>query len=195
MVPSDRGNAVRNSRSDPRSALLDALAERAGPARRLGIDGPDAAGKSTLAAELAAALAGHGAEVTVVGLDAFLRPAEERYRLGPESPEGYFLDSSDLPAFRRAVLAAPGVVVAEGVFLLRAELAGLWDFTVFLDVREDEIVRRAEMRDSHLADVAARYRRRYLPAQRAYRDATRPHERADVVIDNNDPARPVLLRG
>ena len=43
--------------------------------------------------------------------------------------------------------------------------------------------------------VRERYLRRYLPAQRIYREEARPIERADVVIDNTDPNHPVVLKG
>jgi uridine kinase len=59
-------------------------------------------------------------------------------------------------------------------------------------------VRRARGRDAELfgsADEAeARYRTRYLPAQRHYLETVRPVDLADVVIGNDDPKRPVLLR-
>jgi uridine kinase len=52
------------------------------------IDGPDTAGKTTLADELADALLGRGREVVRASIDDFLRPRDERHRRGPDSPEG-----------------------------------------------------------------------------------------------------------
>ena len=173
---------------------MRALAARASDARRLAVDGPDAAGKTTLADELAASLASDGDTVVRISTDDFLRPPEERYRLGEESPEGYYRDSFDHGRFRDAVTAARRRVIADGVFLQRLELAGLWDFTIFLAVGEEEILRRAARRDAERfgdGDVG-RYRRRYLPAQRAYAEQMRPAESADVVVDNTDPARPFI---
>lgn len=92
---------------------------------RVGIDGVDGAGKTHLADELAAALG----DAVRVRLDDFLNPPEIRYRRGRSSPTGFFLDSFDLAAFASAVTAAPGdaIVVADGIFLHRDELVGLWD--------------------------------------------------------------------
>lgn len=172
-----------------RAALLEELATRSAGARRIAVDGPDAAGKTTLADELADVLTQRGEEVARVTIDDFLLPADVRYRLGWESPEGYYRDSFDHRRFSRAVLAAAGIVVADGVFLQRPELAGLWDFVVFVDASEEETLRRAAARDaSRFGDgVVERYRRRYLPAQRAYRGAAQPVVNADVVVDNTDP--------
>ncbi len=42
--------------------------------------------------------------------------------------------------------------------------------------------------------VRRRYERRYLPGQALYRKAAAPLDRADVVLDNNHPAEPVVLQ-
>lgn len=53
------------------------------------------------------------------------------------------------------------------------------------------------LRDASLfgtaAAVQARYERRYIPGQRLYLRAVRPQERADVVVENNDPEHPRLV--
>ena len=72
---------------------------------RIGVDGVDAAGKTTLADELA----GHMPEAARLAADDFLRPPVERYRQRRESPSGYYEDSFDHVALRAAVLAAQGL--------------------------------------------------------------------------------------
>jgi uridine kinase len=69
---------------------------------RIGVDGVDAAGKTTLADELAGRLP----EAARLSADDFLQPPVERYRQGRESPMGYYEDSFDHVALRAAVLAA-----------------------------------------------------------------------------------------
>jgi uridine kinase len=133
----------------------------------VGIDGRDAAGKTTLADALAAALP---PPVTRVSIDDFHRPAEQRV--------DYYRDAFDLAAFAAAVGAAPGTVVAEGAFLFRPELDGLWDLRVRLEVDPDEQMRRAAAR----GDAVERYDTRYRPAHAAYEAAVRPADRADVVV-------------
>lgn len=59
------------------------------------VDGPDAAGKTVLADELAVVLGDRGREVVRASSDDFARPRAERYARGPESPEGYYRDTVD----------------------------------------------------------------------------------------------------
>ena len=169
------------------AALIDALEEPA----RVAVDGPDAAGKTTLADELASALARRGRVAARISADDFLRPPAERYRLGRESPEGYYRDSFDLPALRYAVVASHGLVLVDGIFLLRPELDDLWNFRIVVAVGEEEALRRGIARDG--AATGRLYRVRYLPGQRLYAERVGPRDRADVVVENDDPARPRLL--
>jgi uridine kinase len=91
------------------------------------------------------------------------------------------------------------ILLFDGVFLLRPELVGAWDFRVFITVASEEIIRRARIRDAEVYgspdDAERRFRARYLPSQRHYRGTVRPAELADVVLDNDDPSQPgVLMR-
>lgn len=71
---------------------------------RVGIDGVDAAGKTTLADELGASLQALGRPVVRAGVDDFHHPKAHRYRLGRQSPEGYFHDSFDVARLRESLL-------------------------------------------------------------------------------------------
>jgi uridine kinase len=68
------------------------------------IDGSDAAGKTTLADELARLLERRHVHVVRASIDGFHRPRAERLARGPESPEGYYRDSFDYPALRAVLL-------------------------------------------------------------------------------------------
>jgi uridine kinase len=164
----------------PRLSVVEELAARLAelpvPAR-VAIDGVDAAGKTTLADELAGRLPA----AERLSADDFLRPAEERYRQGRESPVGYYEDSFDHDLLRRAVLASDGLLIVDGIFLLRPELNDLWDFRIFIDIGPDESIRRGVARDG--PETEELYRRRYVPGQRLYLDAVRPAELADVVLN------------
>ncbi len=197
---------------------------------RVAIDGPDAAGKTILADEIAPLIERSGRPVIRASVDGFHRPRAQRYARGTESPHGYFHDSFDYPTLRAALLdplgpggnltfrrrifdhrtdepvAAPAesappnaVLVFDGVFLLRRELIDLWDFTVFVAVPFAETQRRAVARDAATlgGEEAARYRYavRYVPGQRLYFAQARPQDKADAVVDNEDPDRPALRVG
>lgn len=196
---------------------------------RVAIDGPDTAGKTTLADELASGISAAGRAVIRASADDFGRPRAERYRRGRDSAEGYRLDAFDHAALVRLLLEPLGphgdrrcrttafdlagdmprlaepetaddeaVLLVDGVFLLRPELVGQWDLRVFVRVAPETSLARALERDvprlGDAATVAARYRARYLPAQADYLALDRPLDAADIVLENDDPARVRLLQ-
>ena len=183
--------------STARRAVLAevAAAVPVGPVR-LGIDGADGAGKTRFADDLAVALRERGRPVVRIGVDDFLFPPEHRYRRGRHDPEGFFLDSFDLDAFRAAVPdpAADVVVLVDGLFLQRDELAGFFDRVVFLDVPFAVTAARMAIRDGTPADPDHPRMRRYVEGQRIYFRRCRPRERADVVIEHSDPLAPRITR-
>lgn len=95
--------------SQRRTRLLTDLAARIGalpPAVpvRVAVDGVDGAGKTTFADELGACLRRRGRAVVRVSVDGFHRPQVDRYRLGRDSPEGFYRDSYDYDALGRLLL-------------------------------------------------------------------------------------------
>ncbi|RAO12377.1 uridine kinase [Micromonospora noduli] len=91
--------------------------------------------------------------------------------------------------------AAPGaVLIVDGLFLHRDELVEFWDFSVFLDAPFAVTVARMARRDGSHPDPEHPSLSRYVGGQRLYFAACAPHERADVVIDNQDVTRPVLAK-
>ena len=71
---------------------------------RVAVDGLEGSGKTTFADGLATALKGLGAPVIRSSMDGFHHPEAVRYRLGRNSPIGYFLDSYDYVGLRDALL-------------------------------------------------------------------------------------------
>jgi uridine kinase len=197
---------------------------------RVAIDGIDAAGKTTLADELAILLGGEGCPVLRASIDGFHHPASVRHlRVDVQPARSYYEDSFDYQALRGLLLdplgpegdhlvrtrvfdfridqpveesptrVRPGTVLLfDGVFLLRPELEGCWDLSVFVQVDPAVSLERALKRDVALfgtRDAAERrYRERYLPGQGLYMSQVYPDQRADVLIDNTDLTSPELLR-
>ncbi len=75
---------------------------------RVGIDGVDAAGKTTLADELAPGIEAAGRQAIRASIDRFHNPASVRYQRGRESPEGYYRDSFDHEALFECLLRPLG---------------------------------------------------------------------------------------
>jgi uridine kinase len=84
------------------------MALQSGHPVRVAIDGVDAAGKTTLADELAMLLVERGWSVIRASIDEFYRPCSERYQQGANSPQGYYSDSFDNDTVRTALLAPLG---------------------------------------------------------------------------------------
>lgn len=75
---------------------------------RIAIDGPDAAGKTTLADELGVVLRARGREVIRASVDGFHLPRAQRYRRGQYSAEGCYYDTFDYDGLRQALLEPLG---------------------------------------------------------------------------------------
>lgn len=153
------------------------------------VDGPDAAGKTTLANHLAAALQ---VPTLRASIDGFHQPRQQRYQRGDLSADGYYRDSFDYPTLRgdcltpfsrgaarvltgrydykadaghpvhAAEVPARAVLVFDGVFLLREQLRDLWTLSVYLRVSPQETLRRARIRDVDLFGSPEEIERRYL---------------------------------
>jgi uridine kinase len=204
------------------AARIDALP--AGRPVRVAVDGVTAAGTSTFADELVAYVRRPVVRATV---DDFHRPSSERYArghgpeayyhdtfdlpslrsflldpLGPDGDRRYRTRSFDLRddvAVDAPVHVAPqdAALLLDGIFLLRPELAGIWDLSVFLTTDRTVALERAIARDASwlggTGPARLRYGARYVPGETLYLETAEPASRADVVIENTDPDRPRLL--
>ena len=220
----------QNMENGTRGEFLGRLAEavesvtNAHPTR-VALDGPPAAGKTTLADELALLLRSRGREVIRASTESFHLPRAQRYRHGEFSPQANYHDSFNYDTLRRVLLnplgpdgdrryqhavydldtdtalsqpvttaPADAVLLLDGVFLLRPELIGRWDLSIFVSAAFEQILNRARIRDlarlGSTAEVERRFRTRYIPAQKLYFATARPADHADIVVHNDDPRRP-----
>jgi uridine kinase len=207
-------------RADVLRAVWDVVPRPDRPAL-VAVDGPDGAGKTRFAADL---VTHTDRPVVVAALDDFhhlraWRHAEGRtgatvwarsfdyaalrrelvdpWRSGAGTPfrrRWHDLASDTYPDEPQIPVPRSGVLVVEGVFAQRSELADAWDLVVYVDAREEVRVSRMAARDGVPADARHPAQRRYLDAQRIYLDACGPLEAADVVVDNSDPGRPRIVR-
>ncbi len=195
---------------------------------RVAVDGVTGAGKTSFASELAAALQARGRAAVTLSMDGFHHPRAHRYRQGRESAAGYYEDAYDLEAFGERVLVPVGpgghrryrtrildlehdqpvdesadlapdaVLVVDGTFLQRPELAALWDEVVFLDTSFAVARERAAGRDAAAFGGVEAARRalddRYHAACRRYLESWDPASTASVLIGNDDLAAPELRR-
>jgi uridine kinase len=103
----------------------------------------------------------------------------------------------DSPIFSPTCNAEPNAILLfDGVFLLRPELIGYWDFTIFVMADFDVVIERASVRDKYLfgseEKVREKYSKRYMPGQRIYLQEVQPIKKANIVVDNNDFNNPEI---
>lgn len=78
-----------------------------------------------------------------------------------------------------AVAPADAVLVVSGRFLLRPEVRGIWNFTIWLESNPPIGAPRPELPD----------------AEKHYLRTVRPKAAASVIVENSDPAHPVQVFG
>ncbi len=123
--------------------------------------------------------------------------------LGPTGSHEYRLARFDYQIDSRVdqgtrLVIGPTVLIFDGVFLLRPELADCWELSIYVFVPPEVSIQRGIERDSLLMggdqEAADRYRRRYLPGQALYEAEVSPTSVADVVVDNSDVEHPVIIK-
>lgn len=136
-------------------------------------------------------------------LDSFDHPAirASLLPLGPEGDRQYrhaiFDSYHDVPIIEPTQEASPNaIILIDGVFLYRPELDDLWDVRIFVDIDSEDSLQRGPPRDQawvgSVEAAAQRYHTTYIPGEEHYIATIRPHERADIIIDNRNPATPHL---
>lgn len=136
-------------------------------------------------------------------LDRITHELIEPFRDGaPDVLTAAFDEPSDTPIETRETVAERSVLVFDGLFVHRPELAPYWTVSVLLEADRrcdaawldyllgglpDDPTERARELDARLA--RARWPR-YRDGWRLYVDTARPADRATCVIDNDDVSEP-----
>ena len=136
--------------------------------------------------------------------DSFDFEAVRRCVLDPLGPGGNRLyrvevyDHKTEQAREVPVVAADSraILVFEGVTLFRREIAASFDFKILVQTSFEVALERAKTRDlAHFGDMETlltKYNQRFIPAQRHYLKESRAASEADLVVGNDDWARPIL---
>jgi uridine kinase len=173
------------------------------------IDGPGGSGKSTLAADIAGRLDPDHA--VVVQGDDFYRPMSPGQRLLLSPQEGYdwYFDwqrlrdqvlipltsgeaaqyqrydwlTGELDARELRQVIRSGVVIVEGVYTARPELAGYYHLTVWVDTPREVCLRRLGERGHYHGP--GNWNERWRAAEEHYIAATQPATRLDMAVKGN----------
>ncbi len=176
--------------ADPVQAVRAALDTLSGT-RWVGIDGKGAAGKTSLAARITAALPGS----VVIHIDDFARPdvpGWERCRFVEQVLEP--LQAGRPGRYQRwdwvrdvgaewhdVPVGIP--VVVEGVSATDVRLGVPWDFTIWVEAPYEVRLARAVERDGPA--MLDRWLTDWMPSEDAYEAAQRPQQRVDLVVDGS----------
>jgi uridine kinase len=102
-----------------------------------------------------------------------------------------------LPLQMKTTAPVDAVLLFDGVFLMRPELNDSWDLRILVSTSFEETLKRARLRDTvslgSIERVEERFRTRYLPSQTYYFNSVRPREIAEIIVENDDPDRPVWV--
>lgn len=181
----------------------------------IGIDGLGGSGKSTISEVIKNTLINDDINTVLLHIDDFIHPRNVRYNENYEEWECYkylqwrydylikeiikpvkkgrafsgkieiYDKENDTYIMQDLEIPLGTVVIIEGIFLQRKELAGIFDYMVYIDVSEKERLERVIKRDSYIGDegqIRKKYENRYFPAERKYTDSYSPRDNADIVI-------------
>lgn len=168
----------------------------------IGIDGCGGSGKSTLATKLK----DHSPNITVVHMDDFYLPTSQIIKLCPEkkpigadfdwkrvlnqvleplsnNQEGHYQrydwEKDDLVEWHTVPIG--GIVIVEGVYSIREELADKYDFKIWVDCpREIRLLRGLERDGEEARD---RWENNWMISEDIYVNEHKPFERADLVVN------------
>ncbi len=186
----------------------------------IGISGIDCSGKTVFTEALEKYLSSRDYPTQVIHLDDFTNPKKVRYSgddqvenyfnrsfdiqtiirklLVPVREKGEYsvslkafdVASNKFGANKGYSFSHRTIVIFEGVFLFRKELAAYIDYKIFLDIPEEICLERSRSRDSE--EVRQKYEVKYFPAQRKYLRQYPPQKAADMIIDNSHWEYPVI---
>jgi HAD superfamily hydrolase (TIGR01549 family) len=187
----------------------------------VGVTGIDAAGKTRFAGDLERYLAFHDYKIQMVHLDDFHNPRAVRYSGENPAENYYDLSFNldsllndllrplrehseytvSLPVLNLETDAydrekeyrfdRETIVIMEGVFLFRKELAPHIDYTIYLDIAYEESLARGQARNT--SDISAKYASKYHAAQKKYLAEYPPEKQADIILDNSNWDYPSII--
>ncbi len=180
------------------------------------IEGKGCSGKSSVAAELERQLREHGLATSIMSIDNFCRPRTDRYRDDCPEAEQVYRFNFDYGLFDGLITEATtmkrlsyahkfldvktdsfdgcaiytvhpgGVLIVEGIFVLRRHLIPLYDYKIYVDISDEDQIARARIRDIDRGNspdqIEYKYHRRYRPSYNLFLEEHRPRESADLII-------------
>ena len=171
----------------------------------IGIDGCGGAGKSTLANKIKS----NFSTVTIVHMDDFYLPSAKIENENPTNKsigadfdwkrlleevlnpisnglEGRYkrYDWEKDSLVGSHIVSASGIVIIEGVYATRQELAGMYDLKIWVNCPRETRIKRGIARDGEAARDM--WENNWMVAEDMYVESHKPHEFADFIIDGTN---------
>lgn len=105
------------------------------------------------------------------------------------------LDNDRYECKRSFRISNSTVLLVEGVLLFREPILPYLDGKVFLHIPFDEVINRAKQRDvpRYGEGFLEKYHKKYIPVQKRYLEEHSPMENSNIVIDNSNYYRPIII--
>ncbi|MDA1776576.1 hypothetical protein PDL16_05610 [Bacillus cereus group sp. BY9-3LC] len=105
---------------------------------------------------------------------------------------------TDIPVYNTPIFAQPNMVlIVDGTFLLKKDVAYLFDYKIFVDTDFEIARKRGAKRETDAfgsyEEAEKMFLNRYHEACKMYIDKHNPKERADVIFQNSDLGNPEVI--
>lgn len=170
--------------------VRQSFTEASGATVFLGISGIDCSGKTTLAKALLERANSEGLIAKLVMVDDFMIPEADRAISQPPHIQ-WFESTFDHERFAEKIKSSSRVdgvqlVIAEGVFLFRRELAPLWELKAWMEMSTERSLECGIERDAEFfgssEQARVEYLRRFVPAHEHHLARDKPSAHADFVF-------------
>jgi len=171
----------------------------------VGINGIDCSGKTTFAKSVSKYFTHHKIENDCLDIDNFNNPAIESATYQAYVSDSW--DEKDLNKYYKLIINYSDairavseykkkypLVILEGIFIYKPQLADLFDLKIFLDIdislgRKRFAERRILKQDKRPFEI---YDEIWMLSHMRYESEVHPKRISDLVIDYNDESKPVL---
>ena len=191
------------------------------------LEGKGCSGKTMVSRLLADALKDLGHNTSIMPIDNFCRPKIERYRADCPEGEQVYRQNFDYDLFDTLVaqaatsrslyfehahlvamtdryegqatysLSPGGVLIVEGLFVLRRKLTNFYDLALFIELSDHEQLQRARHRDLSRGntpeDIEFKYKHRYQPSYNLFMAEHLPEKACDILV-GQDFVRQLMQR-
>jgi uridine kinase len=114
-------------------------------------------------------------------------------------PTTHDLESDQYVHIPTLSLAHDAVLITDGAYLFKPIYRAHWDLKIYLRTDFETAQERGIKRDAELLggyqSASDKYKNRYHAASRIYNDENTPETQADIIVDNVDYNRPIVIKG